>query len=252
MLLTAKELKKYKFYTTDRKKYLLDDIYLDNKSQKIHFLVCNSRKYFNSIQALVEPNMIKSINKDQHRINLNITREQLEAYKNDIKNINQVNKTESGKKTSNFWSKLFMLYKPVTQAEIEDEGSLEEFKLNLNLHSFNEIMNYFISGKDGDIGWLEDLIIDTEKWHCKFLMFTTHYSLYSNSRIMPTTWVENIDWEFYSIVVNKEIKDIDEMPFYESLILTSKNYEEGVLDYFEQKEGRASKRDAFQEVKKSS
>src|SRR5690606_19253045 len=64
-------------------------------------------------------------------------------------------------------------------------------KLNGNLHlrSANEVQGYYIGAKDGEIGHVDDFIVDDTSWRIRYLIVDTHNWLPGKKVLMAHEWV---------------------------------------------------------------
>lgn len=231
MLLPVKELKKYICLTNEGTRLSLKDLYIDKSNHQVAYLVCGRFREFSSKKFLIKPSKINYINKNSCEIFIDVTQSDLN------KNV----PNDSIHLISNEMEEKYNYKKGVSYLRNFFSRSPKKFKHNSNksrdrvLYSQNEVSSYLVSGKDGNLGWLEDLIVDTDNWTCSYVAFSAHNDAFSSLRVLPTTAIKNINWYLCSIFVDKNIKDTIDMPFYESLVLINKTYELGLYQYLEEK-----------------
>jgi hypothetical protein len=63
-----------------------------------------------------------------------------------------------------------------------------------HLRSANEIIGYSIHAIDGDLGAVDDLIVDTETWTIVLVALDTRRWLPGRKVFVPVPWVSDISW----------------------------------------------------------
>lgn len=63
-----------------------------------------------------------------------------------------------------------------------------------HLRSVEDLMGYEVWAEDGEIGRLENFIVDENSWHIGYLDVKAGDWLHSRSVLIPTRWVKAISW----------------------------------------------------------
>ncbi len=79
---------------------------------------------------------------------------------------------------------------PVTPEE-NVVNSIEE---DCHLRSAEEVIGYRTHAIDGDLGEVEDFIVDTRNWSIAFAVLDTGHWLPGRKIMLPVVWVNGIDW----------------------------------------------------------
>ncbi|PAY16639.1 PRC-barrel domain protein [Rhodopirellula sp. SM50] len=101
-----------------------------------------------------------------------------------------------------------------------------------NLRSAKEIRNYSIEATDGDLGHVEDLIIDDETWAVRYVVVDTKNWLPARKVLISPQWVESVSWSETTVSINMTREEIKNSPEYDPLTPINRGYEEHLYDYY--------------------
>lgn len=79
---------------------------------------------------------------------------------------------------------------------------------DFHLRSRNNVLGYNFHAKNGEIGHVKDLVIETASWKIRYLIIDTRNWLYKGTDVLISpTWIEKIRWSEQLIYVdfNKEV-----------------------------------------------
>ena len=71
-----------------------------------------------------------------------------------------------------------------------------------HLRSTHAVSGYHIQALDGEIGHVEDFIIDDETWAIRYLMVNTHNFWPGRKVLISPQWIENVSWDESKVFVN--------------------------------------------------
>lgn len=101
-----------------------------------------------------------------------------------------------------------------------------------NLRSAKEVKNYQIAATDGEIGHLEDFIVDDQQWIIRYLVINTRNWLPGKSVLIVPKWVESISWAAKRLNVDILREAIKESPPFDPSVPINRRYEEHLFDYY--------------------
>ncbi|MCO8123999.1 PRC-barrel domain-containing protein [Stieleria sp. TO1_6] len=110
------------------------------------------------------------------------------------------------------------------QHEIEDQL--------LNVRSAHEILGYSIHATDGDIGHVNDFIIDDETWAVRYLVVDTKNWLPAPKVLVAPAWIESVSWADQAVTVEVTCQQIKDSPDYDPLAPVNRGYEEHIYDFY--------------------
>jgi sporulation protein YlmC with PRC-barrel domain len=101
-----------------------------------------------------------------------------------------------------------------------------------HLRSYLEIAKYNIRAVDGDIGHVEDVIIDDEHWNIRYLVVDTHILLPGGKVLVALDWIKDISWEYSTVNVGLTRKEVENSPAYDSSSAVNREYENKLYDHY--------------------
>lgn len=101
-----------------------------------------------------------------------------------------------------------------------------------NLRSAKEVTGYHIQALDGDIGHVEDFVIDDTMWSIRYLVIDTRNWLPGRKVLIAPTWVDHIRWADETVDVNMNKERIEQSPSYDPKQPVNLGYEARLYDYY--------------------
>ncbi|MBL9207297.1 MAG: PRC-barrel domain-containing protein [Opitutaceae bacterium] len=84
-----------------------------------------------------------------------------------------------------------------------------------HLRSTNEVMGYRIAATDGDIGHVEDFLIDVETWRIRYLVVDTRNWWPGKKVVVAPAWIRDVSWDKSSVAIDLTRTAIKNSPPYE-------------------------------------
>lgn len=103
------------------------------------------------------------------------------------------------------------------KAPIKDDT---EAGAELHLRSTKNINGYHIHASDGDIGHLDDLIMDDKNWQIKFIVVDTHNWFGGKKVIVPVGCIKKIEWADSRLLLDISIADVKKHKLFEEADFT--------------------------------
>jgi hypothetical protein len=101
-----------------------------------------------------------------------------------------------------------------------------------HLRSAKEIQGYAIHALDGDIGHVEDFIVDDSLWLVRYLVVDTRNWLPGRNVLVAPVWIDTVDWQRRSVSVLKSRRQIENSPEYHPGQPVNLLYETRLYDYY--------------------
>jgi hypothetical protein len=77
-----------------------------------------------------------------------------------------------------------------------------------HLRSCREIRSYHIETPGGDIGHVDDFLMDDRAWQITHLVVNTHHSVGGEKVLIAVSHIQDIEWENHKVVVDLSIDAI--------------------------------------------
>jgi sporulation protein YlmC with PRC-barrel domain len=121
---------------------------------------------------------------------------------------------------------------PVPDCE-EWEESLKDTKTkNLHLRSTQDVSGHHIQAADGEIGHVEDFIIDDKTWAIRYLVIDTQNWWPGKKVLISPKWIERISWSESKVFVNLLRETIKLAPEYTDDYVVTRDYEAGLHRHY--------------------
>ena len=104
-----------------------------------------------------------------------------------------------------------------------------------HLRSTDAVSGYNIQAADGEIGHVEDFIIDDETWAIRYLIVDTRNWWPGKKVLVSPHWIERVSWSESKVFVNVSRETIKQSPEYTEESLLTRDYETGLHRHYNRK-----------------
>ncbi len=120
----------------------------------------------------------------------------------------------------------------LTKQQIESSPSLssdkpvsQQFKLDYH--------GYHIHATDGELGHIEDFIIDDKTWAIRYLIIDTRNGLPGRKILLTSQWIDHMSWSESKVFMNLPCETIRQAPAYTTEeSLPSRDYETSLHQHY--------------------
>jgi hypothetical protein len=232
MLNRAKTLKGYKLDSLDGEIGEVKEFYFDDQHWAIRYLVAHTGNWLTGRQVLISPYALVAVTEEEQHISIDLTKEQIEGSP----------MLDSDKPVSRqfeeayhryygypmYWGGPYIWgYHPfIVRDRDKWRGSSQGQKAwDHHLRSTHAVSGYHIQAADGEIGHVEDFIIDDETWAIRYLIIDTRNWLPGKKVLTSPQWIERVSWREATVFVNLPRQTIKESPEYAEESLPTRDYE---------------------------
>jgi hypothetical protein len=100
------------------------------------------------------------------------------------------------------------------------------------LRSTKEVTGYHINAADGEIGHVEDFVLDDATWTLRYVVVDTRNWLPGRKVLVSPTWVRSVDWGERLVNVDLSRESVRNSPKYEPDAPVNREYETRLYDYY--------------------
>ena len=93
------------------------------------------------------------------------------------------------------------------------------------LRSTRDVSGYNIQAADGEIGHVEDFLIDDKTWAIRYLVIDTRNWWPGKKVLVSIHWIERVSWSESKVFVNLPCETIKQSPEYTEESLLTRDYE---------------------------
>jgi len=120
------------------------------------------------------------------------------------------------------------------QARVEAAAPPPERKTggDPHLRSAGEVTGYHIQASDGEMGHVEDFILDDATWTLRYMVVDTRNWLPGRKVLVAPAWVEDFDWGQEKALVALTQGQIKESPRFDPRTPINREYEDRLYDFY--------------------
>jgi uncharacterized protein YrrD len=233
MLDKIKTLNHYKLDSLDGEIGKAQDFYFDDRHWTIRYLVVKTEGWLTGKPVLISPYALVGILKMDKKINIHLTKKQIEdspSWNSDKPVSRQFEENYyTYYKLPMYWTGPYMWgYSPSLIQVPEEkwkEATHSKKVWDSHLRSTNEVLGYSIQAINGEIGHIEDFIIDDETWAIRYLLINTAGWWPGKKVLVSPQWIDHVSWNESKIFVKLPQEAIKQSPEYSETFLISRDYE---------------------------
>jgi hypothetical protein len=239
MLIKAKTLAGYTLDSFDGEIGTVVEFYFDDRYWTIRYLVADTGNWLVDRQVLISPYALVEAIKEEQHIVVNLTRDQIEHSPslNSDKPVSRQFEVEyyGYYEWPMYWAGPYMWgsYSDIVRDSEKLRAPLPGEKAwDSHLRSTQEVSGYHLQAADGEIGHIEDFIIDDRTWAIRYLVINTHNWWPGKKVLVSPSWIEGISWSESKIFINLSCDIIKHAPEYSEQALLSREYETGLHHHY--------------------
>jgi uncharacterized protein YrrD len=235
MLYKAKTLSGYKLDSKDGEIGKVEEFYFDDRYWTVRYLVADTGNWLTGSQVLISPYALIGVVKEGNCISINLTKKQIEDSPS----------LESDKPVSKQFEQSYYMYYgwplywegpymwgsyPNILHDVEKMKGLtkEEKHWDSHLRSTHEVSGYTIQAEDGEIGHVDDFIIDDETWAVRYLVIDTRNWWPGSKVLVSPQWIERVSWDESKVFVGLTRETIRQSPIFTDDSLLTRKYEDAL------------------------
>jgi sporulation protein YlmC with PRC-barrel domain len=198
----------YSIAATDGMIGEVEEFYFDDKSWKIRYLIVKTGNWLSERRVLIAPHALMKQPLQDGFFPVNLTRKQIETSP-DIDTDKPVSRQQEIElyghyQWESYWGSGFYgggslgvsMPFPVIDQKVLIEADKKDKHADDDTHlrSTKSITGYRIHATNGEIGHINDFIIDDKSWNIKFLVIDTHNWFGGKKVLVPVEEVKEINW----------------------------------------------------------
>lgn len=250
MLRSVDKLKGYSIRATDGEIGKVDELFFDELSWRVRYLVINVGNWLFGRRVLIAPTAVSQIDVEAERLFLSLNKELIE--KSPDVNTDEPVSRENERSLHEYyqWRPYWVggiggpFYGgyPAVLAEThyarpaeKQEGEQTDIETDESSHlrSTAEVVGYHIQASDGGIGRVTDFLFDDEEWAIRELVVDTSNWLPGRKVLIAPPWIERIRWAERKVYVALTQESVRESPPFIPDLLDMERYERQLLEHYE-------------------
>jgi len=242
MLSKANTLKGYKLNASDGEIGSVKEFYFDDKHWTIRYLVANTGNWLTGRQVLLSPYALVSVVPATQTIGIDLSKEQIKnspSLDTDKPVSRQFEDSYYGYYGwPTYWDGPYSWgYSPSFERSRDKWGKFVAGgkKWDHHLRSTRAVTGYDIQASDGEIGHVEDFIIDDATWEIRYLVVGTKNWWPGKKVLVSPLWIERVSWAESKVFINLSREAIQRSPEFTNESLLTRDYEIGLHGHYNRK-----------------
>jgi len=238
-----RELTELTLQATDGELGSVEDLYLDDRSWHVRYLVVNTGGWLLGRAVLIAPISVRDIDDAERALRVNLTRAEIEQSP-PIDRVTPVSRAYEQAyyrhfRLAPYWDILpgpgrtAVPYPGTVPPAVETAAPPAEPE-HPHLRSATELAGYAIRARDGDIGHVEDVVIDDEEWVVRYMEVDTRKWLSGKKVLAQIGRIDDISWTDRSVTVSLPRRAIESAPAYNPAELITPDYEVRLFTHYSQ------------------
>ncbi len=229
------ELERYALHARDGDIGRLRQVYFDDRDWRVRYLVVRSGNWLLGRDVLLLPGMVTSTDHERQRIDIDLTREQIE-HAPPVQAQTPVSRHYEQEFYRHYdWEPYwggdpFLGLGDQFPLSLDDEPSREP--VNPHLRSSDEVKGYRIGAADGEIGEVRDFILDAAGWRIRYLDVATGRWLLGRDVLVACPWLDAIDWSTQTVTTSLARNAIEGAPSYDANKVIGHHYEVALYSHY--------------------
>lgn len=248
MLQSAENLQGLTLHASDGEIGTVKELYFDDHAWVVRYLVVDTGSWLSGRQVLISPHAVEAVSKKDQRIDVRLTKQQVENSPGIDTHKPLSRQQEEDYYTyygyPYYWSGPYLwggaAYPGLLAPDIPQASAAEreidairerQSSADCNLRSSKEVTGYYVEASDGDIGHVEDFVVDDQSWAIRYVVVDTRNWLPGKKVVISPAWLQSISWNDSKIHVDVSREAIKNAPEYDESAL-NREYESRLYHHY--------------------
>lgn len=226
MLHLANTLKSYALNALDGQMGKVNHFYFDGESGAIRYAVVDTGKkldptdnWFTGRQILLPPSKIEAVSMSRQLVTTTLTRKEIEESPTALSDRPVSKQSDEGGYNVLGW--------PVSWYAPDEETK----PWDPHLQSTRDVGGYHVQALDGEIGHVEDFVIDDATWTIRYWVLATRNWWPGKKVLILPKWVQEIYWDEAKVVVSRSRSQIQATPEFTDILELTPEYEAALTEH---------------------
>jgi sporulation protein YlmC with PRC-barrel domain len=225
MVRSVRNLQKFEIAATDGLIGSVADVLFDDDRWVVRYLIVDTGNWLPGRRVLISPISVVQTEWDAKRLVLSISREQVEhsPHVDTHKPVSRQHEVDY----LNYYGYPHYWVSPEVwaPAAIPEEPPPGEAPADPHLRSAQEVFGYAIRATDGDLGHVDDLLIEDVSWAVRYLVVDTSNWWFGRHVLIAPEWIADINWPRRHVAVDLTRQSVKEAPPYDRAEHTDRQWE---------------------------
>jgi len=249
MLRNLNSLLGYTIHATDGEIGKIDDFYFDDARWVVRYVVVDTGTWLTGRSVLLAPAALGKPDTERKVVPVSLTRQQVEQSP-DIDTDKPITRQQEEELRrhfgwANYWYADPLLGDPTFttgampmsaagMAAMAEEAAPapSEQPGDPHLESTRDVVGYHIHAVGGQIGHVEDFVVDDQSWVIRYVVVDTRNWLPGIKVLVAPQWVQSVDWAEAKVHVGLERERIQNSPAYDPSVPIDREYETRLWEHY--------------------
>ena len=246
MLFKARDLEGARLAAVDGEIGEVEEVFLDDEKWTARYLVVDTGGWLSGRRVLISPFSVRDVDAANVRLVVTLTRKQVEdspevdAHQPISRRNERALLTYYG--LPPYWMPLALdpmavpLAVPSAADSSVDAGQQsaesQSDDEDAHLHATRDVRGYEIQARDGEIGAVDDFLIDDQSWTIRWVVVDTARWLPGKKVLVSPEWVDAVAWGDRAVRVALTREQIQNAPEYDPDEPVAREYERCLFEYY--------------------
>lgn len=235
MLRSVRDIIGYRVKATDGQIGTVKDFYFDDEAWTVRYIVLDTGHWLPGRRVLISPESVGEPDWQREILPVNMSRQKIDESP-DVDLERPVSRQKQSQLSTYYdWTPYWGYMGPVVGLGTTKVGEADpamDHEPDEHLRSAREVCHYRIHASDGEIGHLQDFIVQTEGWVLRYLVVDTRVWLPAKKVLVSPAWIERVDWPTAEVYVDLERETIKNGPRFDYHSPVNREYEVRMFDYY--------------------
>jgi hypothetical protein len=247
MLRSVSEIINYTLAARDEEIGRCKDFLFDDQLWTIRYMVADTGKWLPGKKVLISPLSLEEPEWATRRFPVNLTKEQIENAPS-LEEDAPVSRLYEKKHFDyfrwpyywaggNIWGPMSYPYIPAPPPPDDELEKMRQEQENINpeeshLRSCMEVKGYHIQAEDGEIGHVEDFIVEDDVWTIRYMIIDTRNWLPGRKVLVSPGWISSLNWAENKVGISLTVEAIKNGPEFDPSKPVNREYETRLYDFY--------------------
>lgn len=235
MKISVKGITGFGIGATDGKIGTVKEIYFEDHTWTVRYLIVKTGNFLKEKLILISTQALLDADWDNELFSTNLSTDQI-INSPDIDTDKPVYRQQEVKLYEHFpwdiyWAMGIIPMEDSVEIAISEKQKEIGANANPHLRSSDKVTGYTLHAIDGELGHIDDLIIETESWKITYVVLKTG-SWFSGQKILiPTEWIIEINWLSSTFVMEATVEKVQQCEPFDADGGVNEAYEKVRRDY---------------------
>ena len=245
MLRSVQNLQRYQIVATDGAIGHVDQFFFDDERWTVRYLVAGTGKRLPGRRVLISPFSIRHVDWTAGEVSLSITRGMVKSSP-DVDTHKPVSRQQEADYLRYYgypfyWAGAGLWGPGAYPAGLAAESAADAQALakaeqeeasargDSHLRSSKEVVGYHLQAADGELGHVEDFLVEDDSWTIRYIVVDTSNWSFGKHILVPPDWIRKVSWPQKKVHVDLTRETVKGAPEYDAAIHLDRQWE---ADYY--------------------